>query len=108
MNNCPKCGSNKIRVQYPDISCIACGYDDSLMDFPISHEHHRALCFEYNRSVPTACTATIVPEKGTIIPIKGTEPTAQVDTITQLRGQVRYLDNKLTEHLSKSKKRDRL
>ncbi len=51
-----------------------------------------------------------VPEKDTTIPIKVTTPTTQVDTITQLRGQMRYFNNRFNEHLdrSKSKKRDRL
>lgn len=61
-----------------------------------------------------------VPEKGIIVPIKGTEPDPweemerkaigrEIDIITQLRGQVIYNQNRLNEHLDKSKKkRDRL
>ncbi len=104
--NCPKCGSNRIRTQYPDISCMSCGYNDSLMDFPISHEHHRALCFDNNRPVPISCTASIKEkekEKSTLIISR--EQTGQLQ---QIHGEVFYLRNKVNEHLTKTKKRDRL
>lgn len=68
----------------------------------------RPLCyscpdFDYQKEVLEKPLERDVPKMG--IP----RPSARVDSITQLRGQVLYLHNKLNEHLDKSKKRrDRL
>lgn len=39
-NRCPKCGSTKVLVGYPEITCMACGQRDPLVDYPISYREH--------------------------------------------------------------------
>ena len=43
---CPKCGSSRVKNGYPDIECLACGYRQPLVDFPISWDWHRYYCQE--------------------------------------------------------------
>ena len=43
---CPKCGSGRVKDGYPDIECLACGYRQPLVDFPISWDWHRYYCQE--------------------------------------------------------------
>jgi len=49
---CPKCRSHKIRIRYPDIKCLSCGWSEPLTDYPISWSEHRSLCVEYGRPDP--------------------------------------------------------
>ena len=49
---CPQCKSNRVRVCYPDIQCLDCGWSEPLIDFPISWDCHRAYCVEYGRPDP--------------------------------------------------------
>lgn len=44
---CPQCGSSRIRIGYPHIECLACGWSEPLIDFPISWDCHRAYCQEF-------------------------------------------------------------
>lgn len=44
---CPKCGSNRITIGYPDIRCFSCGYSEPLIDFPMSWNCHRQYAFYY-------------------------------------------------------------
>ena len=44
---CPRCFSTKIDVSYPYIQCLHCGYDEPLIDFPISHDFHLAFTKEF-------------------------------------------------------------
>lgn len=46
---CPKCKSNKVREDYPNLLCLNCGFAESLIDFPISFNEHRRLCLEYGK-----------------------------------------------------------
>lgn len=52
---CPKCGSNRITIGYPDIRCFSCGYLQPLIDFPISWDWHRKYCREYGLPDPGRC-----------------------------------------------------
>jgi len=40
---CPRCFSIEVVVGYPYIECKNCGYNESLIDFPISRYYHLAL-----------------------------------------------------------------
>jgi len=42
MNVCPYCGSNKVKINYPEITCLSCGYSEPLIDYPVSHREHKA------------------------------------------------------------------
>jgi len=55
MNTCPKCGSDRVRIDYPECACLSCGYKESLIDYPISYREHRAYCREYGRPDPGPC-----------------------------------------------------
>lgn len=44
---CPRCFSTKIVIGYPYIECRNCGYNEPLIDFPISHYYHLAMLQEY-------------------------------------------------------------
>jgi len=52
---CPKCKSNRIKIGYPDIQCLACGWSEALIDFPISWSWHRYYCREYGAPDPGPC-----------------------------------------------------
>ncbi len=49
---CPKCNSTKIRVGYPRIECLGCHHSESLIDFPISWDFHRALAVDAGQVDP--------------------------------------------------------
>jgi len=49
---CPRCKSNRVKAFYPDIECLACGWSESLIDYPISFNEHRRLCREFARPDP--------------------------------------------------------
>lgn len=49
MNRCPKCGNTKVRVGYPEITCMACGHSEPLVDYPISYREHRAYCYNFHQ-----------------------------------------------------------
>lgn len=40
---CPRCHSTEVIIGYPYIECQHCGYNEPLIDFPISHYYHLAL-----------------------------------------------------------------
>ena len=42
-SRCPRCYSTKVSFGYPHIICLHCGYNEPLIDFPISHYYHLAL-----------------------------------------------------------------
>ena len=35
--SCPRCFGARIKVDYPAIKCLRCGYQEDLIDFPISN-----------------------------------------------------------------------
>ena len=41
MNVCPYCGSNKVKINYPEITCLSCGYSEPLIDYPVSRRGPR-------------------------------------------------------------------
>lgn len=45
---CPRCLSIEVIVGYPYIECQHCGYNEPLIDFPISYSMHLALEKENN------------------------------------------------------------
>lgn len=45
-NRCPRCLSTKVIIGYPHIECRNCGYNEPLIDFPISQYFHLALLQE--------------------------------------------------------------
>ena len=49
---CPKCSSHRVKVSYPDIECLSCGWSEPLIDFPISFNEHRRNCLEFCRPDP--------------------------------------------------------
>lgn len=49
---CPKCGSARVRISYPDIECLSCGCSEPLIDFPISWDWHRYYHREYGQPDP--------------------------------------------------------
>jgi len=59
---CPKCKSNRIKIGYPDIQCLACGWTEPLIDFPISWDWHRHYCREYGLPDPGPCEPPEHPE----------------------------------------------
>ncbi len=52
---CPHCKSSRVRIRYPEIVCLDCRYSDTLIDYPVSWDYHRALCVENGRSDPGPC-----------------------------------------------------
>jgi len=50
-NSCPRCYSIEIVMDYPDIRCLNCGYNEPLIDFPISHYYHLALEKMFNLEI---------------------------------------------------------
>jgi len=52
---CPKCHSNRVKVGYPDIECLACSWSEPLVDFPVGWDFHRSLCLEYGLPDPGSC-----------------------------------------------------
>lgn len=44
---CPRCLSTEVAIGYPYIQCKHCGYNEPLVDFPISHYYHLALTREF-------------------------------------------------------------
>jgi len=52
---CPKCGSPKVRIGYPYIHCYHCGWNEPIVDFPISWDWHRAYCREFGVPDPGSC-----------------------------------------------------
>lgn len=40
---CPRCFSTQVVIGYPYIECKHCGYNEPLIDFPISYDYHLAL-----------------------------------------------------------------
>ena len=42
-SRCPRCYSTNIGFGYPYIQCFNCGYNEPLIDFPISHYYHLAM-----------------------------------------------------------------
>ena len=59
---CPKCKSSRIKIGYPDIQCLACGWSEPLIDFPISWDWHRHYCREYGLPDPGPCEPPEHPE----------------------------------------------
>ena len=49
---CPQCHSTRVKIGYPDIECLACGWSEPLVDFPISYDCHRSLCLDYGLPDP--------------------------------------------------------
>lgn len=49
---CPQCGSKRVKVCYPHIDCLSCGWSEPLIDFPISFGSHRSLCMEFGQPDP--------------------------------------------------------
>ena len=52
MNKCPHCGSCRVRIDYPECSCLSCGWSEPLLDYPISHREHRVYCRAFNQPDP--------------------------------------------------------
>jgi len=52
---CPRCGSTKVRLEYPDIACLDCGYGGALIDFPVSWDWHRHFSIYYSGVDPGPC-----------------------------------------------------
>jgi len=52
---CPKCHSNRVKIGYPDMECLTCGWSGPLIDFPISWDWHRHYCREYGQPDPGFC-----------------------------------------------------
>lgn len=52
---CPQCQSIRVKIGYPDIECLACGWSEPLIDFPISWDWHRHYCREFGQSDPGSC-----------------------------------------------------
>lgn len=45
---CRRCLSTEVVIGYPYIQCKHCGYNEPLIDFPISHDYHLALERQFN------------------------------------------------------------
>lgn len=52
MNRCPKCGNTKVRIDYPEITCMVCGHSESLIDYPVSYREHRAYSKAFGKLEP--------------------------------------------------------
>ncbi len=52
---CPKCASRRVGIGYPNIQCLACGWSEPLVDFPVSWDFHRQYCREYGVPDPGPC-----------------------------------------------------
>lgn len=44
---CPRCGSKRVSIGYPNMHCFDCGNTEPLVDYPISWDTHRRYCREY-------------------------------------------------------------
>lgn len=91
---CPNCHSYRVQARYPEIHCYACGYSDSLVDFPISHDVHRFYSVDAGRGDPGPCLPDAAP-----VPVP--EMPVRPNAFAELKGQLNYLQNRLNEHLDK-------
>lgn len=48
---CPRCLSTAYTTGYPDIKCADCGYDEPLIDFPVSESFYEYYSEYFNRSI---------------------------------------------------------
>ena len=89
MFECPRCKSNVVTTINNDLLCLHCGNREALEDYPIAAASY---CRPVEKDEPT-------PE-----PIPPSQ-SQMWDKIQQLRGQAKYLENKIIEHIDKGKKR---
>jgi hypothetical protein len=47
-SQCPKCKTARVAKGYPDIKCLACGWSEPLIDFPVSWGWHRHYSIYYS------------------------------------------------------------
>ena len=106
---CPECRSDKVKARYPELICLTCGFSEVLVDYPISHEHHRALCLDYGRPIPPPCLPIAQQDEPSLEPPDsqkaGLEHISSIlksDEFAQLQGRVNWLQGKLEEHLTRS------
>jgi len=59
---CPRCGSPGIKLGYPDMECLRCGWREPLIDFPISWDWHRYYCYLFGKPDPGPCEPPEHPE----------------------------------------------
>lgn len=52
---CFRCSSDRVRIYYPDIQCLSCGWSEPLLDFPVSWSFHRHYAREFGMSDPGPC-----------------------------------------------------
>ena len=77
MIECPKCGSNRVRISYPEITCLACSWSEPLLDYPISYREHQAYCRAFNQPDP--------------LPIQSPRTTQTDDRVSKLASTVNTL-----------------
>lgn len=51
-NRCPQCGSGRVKMGYPDLECLHCGYSEPLTDYTIGWDWRRSLCSEFDKLDP--------------------------------------------------------
>jgi hypothetical protein len=61
-HRCPKCRSSRVKIGYPNIDCLACGWSEPLIDFPISWDWHRHYRQEFGLPDPGPCQLEEHPE----------------------------------------------
>ena len=52
---CPKCHSLRVKMSYPDIECLTCGFSESLVDYPVSWNFHRYYSWAFGLPDPGPC-----------------------------------------------------
>ena len=103
---CPECQSSSVSVSYPYISCRSCGYSEPLIDFPISHDFHRAMMVYHYHPDPGPCFPQEDRNQVIIQPIaKPPEGDYYTKRLDNLNGHILFLESKINSHVDKSKKK---
>ena len=102
MYQCPKCKSNNIKITARDITCLSCGYTETMYDYAMSWDCWREICVSHGEPDP----GSNITQEITVAPCLA-EPKEwdkrQWYKVQQLEGLVKHLQNKINEHIDKSR-----
>jgi len=104
---CPECGSSLIDISYPNITCLACHRSESLIDYSVSWNTHRANCLYYHRPDPGPSeplpTAPLPKEIDDRLAKIEERLDSQRPATAQGAYELKHLVTKLTERVNKEK-----
>ena len=89
MLECPRCKSNAVTNINGNLLCLHCGNQEALEDYPITMAYSKPVKELQDAIIPEAITPS---------------QNRMWDAIQQSRGQVKYLETKLYEHIDQTKK----